>query len=735
MISFVSIKEANALDVRKVLNKYNGADVELRLNSKPLPILFLRSLVTGSTANDELTLEFIFNVSNGKELEQSYKYIRSLINKDVEVKIGTSTFYASLVDTYKIPVGVKFDDILENKFSISFNNVRNERVVKSEVKKEENGEKETSWLQIGIPDNIWDVIKRNIKHAVKDPHITVIHFNKVLEENEREKVIKVIENVCRNFGPILIKTGKTTCFGTKDNPCEVLLIDSKQLLEFNEELEQEIDLLYPDIVSKDYSYCPHTTLSYKKIKKLPYVPSIAWNADRIEYITGNAKYGFWLKKNRENDETTPCKELEKLVSKPELRVPEITAASVGYKLASSLEELGYRSAANIVKNVACSVDTDNPISKLRTIAGILFEQGNIELSNRCLASVNKIEIPIDDKIKNALVTYVDPIKLDSAINAVLEAISPKKDEKEEVEALGPGMPGTDPRIVTYTKSPQTQDVMPEAPVYSKNLELSKRISSGDIIETAARKYIQEEAASLNDEPDKDAIAFLEHFIMHTPSKEEIAKYRKYYYRLVKEEENRINDELYKKSMKWVKEDTNKNNTNMYKKVPELMPKKKANVDKDVPKIASEKVLRSIADLMISNQFKSGDVSFISTELTPTLDDLNLLEQIIGHHYSDIELKLFNRFYQEASKKLKDKYFPPVEASTSLKSKREARINERKKERYLNKIASWNPKFSRSVRIYNRGNDKVLMSAISKEFKTGSVDNKKILKSFIQSLVK
>jgi len=210
MISFVTIKEANALDVRKILNKYNGSDVELKINQKSESVTFLRSLVTGSTANDELTIEFIYNINVGKELEQAYKYTRSLITKDVEVRIGTTIFYASLVDTYRVPNGVSFDDLLETKFSLTFNNVRNEKVIKkAEVKKEVS--KGSAWLQITVPTNIWGMMKKRVKSPISDPHITVIHLNKALNEEELKNIKGCIQSICQNFGPILIKTGKV-CF-------------------------------------------------------------------------------------------------------------------------------------------------------------------------------------------------------------------------------------------------------------------------------------------------------------------------------------------------------------------------------------------------------------------------------------------------------------------------------------------------------------------------------------------
>jgi len=50
----------------------------------------------------------------------------------------------------------------------------------------------------------------------------------------------------------------------------------------------------------------------------------------------------------------------------------------------------------------------------------------------------------------------------------------EEDDDEDTEALGPGFPGTDPRIVTYVKAPQTQQVV-EEPKFTRNMPLHERI--------------------------------------------------------------------------------------------------------------------------------------------------------------------------------------------------------------------------------------------------------------------
>jgi len=730
MITFTTSREANVMNVGKVLNKYNGSDVELRIGQKSSPITFISSSATGNNTNDSLTIEFIYNVKNGKDLEQLYKYIRSLITREVEVRIGTTPFYALLDDTYRVPDGVSFDDLLESKFYLTFKNVRAEKALKAaEVKKEEKEEakkeSKTTWLQVAIPSNIWDSIKGKIKKPVKDPHITVIHLNRILEEEELAKVKECITSICKNFGPILVKTSKVTCFGEgKDKIC-VLLLNSSKLLQLNECVEKEIDLICPDLVSKDFSYNPHITLSYSKQKVQPFIPQTAWEVGCIEMLESEDKgiACFPLQKFRNDDKEkgTLCEEsnaaiqLLKLNSPPQL-IQEHTASSIGYSLSSDLEVLGYKEASKVVKEVARSV-SNNPIAKLRTIAGILYESGDVDKAKRCIAAVDKIEIPIDDKIRDALMPYVEPVKLDAAINAVIEALG-DGNRKEEVDALGPWMPGTDSHIVTQVKSPQTQDVPRKAPIFSKSLEFAKRISrkigSGDIVETAARTYLLEEAASLDPKPDDDAVAYLEKFIMHTPSAEELAKFNGYYANLANQERKRINELLWKKSERWVKEDGDRDL--MKNKVPEVFDTKKTSstlrkervariaeiealVEKGKLKVYSSNVfdfikekdnqlvkktktpyntlskntsigpykrmrpglLQTSANLLLNNKLRTKSIEEIPEELTN--EDLGILTRIYNFVPCKEDVELFKKYYKEYYQELCNKHISSPEEGT------------------------------------------------------------------------
>ena len=92
----------------------------------------------------------------------------------------------------------------------------------------------------------------------------------------------------------------------------------------------------------------------------------------------------------------------------------------------------------------------------------------------------------------SLVTYMSPetgAKLDyvAAVSAsrglpeiqariarLLSFDSEEEDEDEDTEGIGPGYPGTDPRIVTYVKAPQTQESVGDPEAFPRTLPLHRR---------------------------------------------------------------------------------------------------------------------------------------------------------------------------------------------------------------------------------------------------------------------
>ena len=88
MITFTAAEKVDAVSTMRALNRYNGSDVELRVEEKPFSITFLRSAATGTAAQDELQIEFVWKVQNTQTLKSIYNHLRSAINKDVKFRFN-----------------------------------------------------------------------------------------------------------------------------------------------------------------------------------------------------------------------------------------------------------------------------------------------------------------------------------------------------------------------------------------------------------------------------------------------------------------------------------------------------------------------------------------------------------------------------------------------------------------------------------------------------------------------
>lgn len=470
MITFIAAEKVDAVSVMRALNRYNGSDTELRIEDKPISITFLRSSATGTAEQDELELEFVWRVQNKEALNKVYNFLRSAINRDVRVSIGTVEFRARISDTTKFEPHTDLDEMLNSKFAISFNNVHDSMELKTSTKKN------TLYISIPVPDSIMSILRDHPdttdtpeNSTNLPPHVTVSIFQDV-DEDKLSNIIPIIYDAASKFVGLDIKVQGSRRFekGDKEYPY-VALVDCPNLSKFKTDLDERLEELDPYLADTKFpEYIPHIALYYKdNAEQAPTIKPVAWHANEIlvEHNGSGTIIPFGYGKREEFQD--PCPDVEKHDEEPDL----YWAAS-GYQLVEELENMHYYTAAAELRNIMHEISTkqEHPIARrLRLIAGSIID---LNLSERCIRVAEELSLSKEDRIRDALMPFVDPEKMDEALNAVIEVS--KSDDGEEVDGMGPGMPGIDHHINVRVKSPQTQEIPGGAPEVSKAVEFGKR---------------------------------------------------------------------------------------------------------------------------------------------------------------------------------------------------------------------------------------------------------------------
>lgn len=447
-----SQNKVDAVSIMKALNRYNGSDTEMRIEGKPFSITFLRSSATGTEVQDELQVEFVWGVPNKDVLKSAYNTLRSAINSDVRVNIGTVEFRAKVSDTTKFPPNTDLEEMLNAKFAISFNNVHGSLEVKA-------ASKNTGFVFLKVPTNIAAKLAPESKD---DLHLTITHLEG-LNKDKIEKISKILEVVASNFSGFTVKINGSRMLGSSF----VATVDCPMLSKFKDMLDENLAEIDPDMVSMKYpEYIPHVTVCDDCEDAPSIIKPIAWNAMGVCFDVGGElvlEQPFTLAKNE-------IASLE-ICEKKHFEGQDLRQA--GYLLANELDKLEYGTSANALRTIVATIDSTTSVTrKIRLACKNIKDE---VLVNRCIHVAEQLENSLDTRIQTALEPYVSPEKMDVALNAVLDVLNNDNDnEGGEVDGMGPLVPGTDAHIVTYTKAPQTIDIPSGAPKAPLSLEFSKR---------------------------------------------------------------------------------------------------------------------------------------------------------------------------------------------------------------------------------------------------------------------
>lgn len=287
------------------LNMYNGQEVQIAINGKISPVTFLTSSATGENASDELTLEVIWGVQ-APEFQNIYNKLRSAINKHIRVRVGKFEFIAKLADTTKMPANASFDDVIDARFQLIFNEVGEANTLTAALAAGLNSPiappgtfdrvrnrlakaHTSSIVEILVPPNIWKEMKAHVPHVedLEDPpHITLCYMPTLTKE-QAETIKVVLKNLTIKFFQPLIKvTGAARFTSDTDKIPHYAAIDSPALMTFRNTLVDAIEMAVPGVIDLNThpTYTPHICVQYvDRDEPLPFIQKTAWSASFVSF--------------------------------------------------------------------------------------------------------------------------------------------------------------------------------------------------------------------------------------------------------------------------------------------------------------------------------------------------------------------------------------------------------------------------------------------------------------------
>lgn len=470
------VKADNITDIasaERVLSKYKNENVHMRVDAHSIDA----TLIDAKVASGILHIKFSWRTdgsnSNLASVANKVRLLESSIGKMVRFQVNSDSFIGLLTNTTKPPSGFTPDQYIDSPFVISFSFNEQDQTVTASAG-------ESSIIGINIPENIQRMLPFD-PELEYSPHITVCYFPK-LEAEKLEAVIKKVQEVAEDFGSFkLTLSGKTTSF---PNPSDgkypyVALVDCPSLMEFHSALVDALDDEFPDLVDTKFAYKnykPHATLSYVEEPLRAPVKPVAWTVDSVHlHYKGSDKIPVSLRKKHvaKTEKEVPYLQFENS------RIPVTITEADQNKIVFRLSNASDATKAAKLEGSEVMLGTRDGDRRIEILN--LSDDGNNEFT--ATFRVLNTHVPITTA---STLRYVAAVASSRGLTDVVSRLSKFLDfsqqededacgdQDEDKEALGPGFEGTDSRIVTYVKSPQTQQSI-EEPKYPKSLPLHERI--------------------------------------------------------------------------------------------------------------------------------------------------------------------------------------------------------------------------------------------------------------------
>lgn len=474
MLRFVRADKITDVEsAERILSKYRNREVEMKLGSNSFKVNFLDAEVGDGTLYVKFTWKHEGTDRGLRNIDHMYRLIHSSVGKPVRFKVNTDSFFGLLGSATDYPPGATAEGYADSPFVLTF--AFNEQDQSPSVI---TAGGKGSALVLEVPSNIQDQLHLD-PDLEYDPHITVAYFPD-LGLKDVEMVLRCAQTAAKKTGPISVFLDSSTTFPTPQDDGtypHVALVKSQELLDFHDEFIDLIERFKPGLADTTFAhknYTPHVTLRYvPEPNVFTPVKSLAWTVDylQLSYKGGAEFLPVPLRADVKiaGEDTGPP-----FLQIGEIRVPVVILKNDDGELrvrlkrgsqAGLIDEMGGLPA----KLVTTKTEQKIEIQEVR-------EAGPDEFQILYRNLISYVSRDAASKLRYVAAVAEKRGRLDVAVRIanLLDFDSPDEDEANDKEALGPGNPGVDPRIVTYVKAPQTQQSI-EEPKFTRELPLHERI--------------------------------------------------------------------------------------------------------------------------------------------------------------------------------------------------------------------------------------------------------------------
>lgn len=117
-----------------------------------------------------------------------------------------------------------------------------------------------------LPQDRFKECFNHIKNLDDDIHMTLLYVENGINEKEREKILKAIEKICKEFKPMQCKTTALSMMGNETNS----LVENINVIEgskFYSRIVDEIEKTINKKIKRKYGFLPHITLKIENNNK------------------------------------------------------------------------------------------------------------------------------------------------------------------------------------------------------------------------------------------------------------------------------------------------------------------------------------------------------------------------------------------------------------------------------------------------------------------------------------
>jgi len=437
---------------------------------------FIGMLVSTAYQRNKLRVTFVFKEE--KEAAQArnehvYRYMRAKVGSSVTFKVVGEEVTGVIDGVTEIQTGGSFSRYKNAEFSFMM-------IVPSKTKEMRidryAASAPSAIVGVEVPTNIQSFLPLS-DSLEYEPHITVAHFPSITKEEGKE-VEGLIEKAAGRVGSFDVRLERSFTFPNqqKDGTYPwVALAESQGLMDFHDTLLDLLEYHLPGLASTEFihkNFNPHVTLEYVKtpVQGLPITPVI-WTVGHVTLNAEEPPVKIELHRHRKTASVSPHLQIG------DVTIPVKVKSDKNNHLKVRIRDTRREGMLEGLENDEITFATQNSERLLSVIETKNLGRGIFDIYYR----VTSQKFPSTSKKK---LSYV---RKESESRGALEASNriaklldfseqEEKEEPEDVDAFGPGSPGTFSDIATYSKSVQSEGLVdPEAKTFQKAQDLVDRI--------------------------------------------------------------------------------------------------------------------------------------------------------------------------------------------------------------------------------------------------------------------